>query len=270
MVDRMKVRVLSAIVALAIFIPIFFFGGIVFKVAVYVVVMLGLKEYLDVREQKKDFPEFIKLIAYLFLTIIFYEVKFTEKMALLVDYRYITSLFLVLMFPTVLYHDSKKYNINDACYLICGILFLAITLSLVVIYRNMGLSLIVFLFLITSLTDTFAYITGRLIGKHKLLEVISPKKTWEGFIGGSLIGTFVCTYYYVTVIDSTVSLGLIIAIVLFLTIIGQLGDLFFSSIKRYYGVKDFSNIMPGHGGVLDRLDSIIFVVLAYSIFITII
>ena len=60
---------------------------------------------------------------------------------------------------------------------------------------------------------------------------------------------------------------IIIFIILFLTIIGQLGDLFFSSIKRYYGIKDFSNIMPGHGGILDRLDSIIFVILTYSLFI---
>ena len=109
-----------------------------------------------------------------------------------------------------------------------------------------------------------------MIGKHKLLEVISPNKTWEGFIGGSLVGTFVCTVFYVTVIDPSVQLFSMTLIVLFLSIIGQLVDLFFSAIKRYYNVKDFSNIMPGHGGVLDRLDSIIFVLLTYSIFITII
>lgn len=266
----MKVRVISAIVALALFIPIFFIGGIVFKIAVYVVAMLGLKEYLDVREKRKKFPDFIKLISYLWLSIIFYEIKFNDDMTLLIDYRYLTSLFLVLMLPIVLYHDSKKYNINDACYVIGGTLFLSITLSLAVIYRNISLEFIVFLFLITILTDTFALITGRLIGKHKLLEIISPNKTWEGFFGGSLIGTFACTYFYITVIDPNASIILMSLIILFLTIIGQLGDLFFSAIKRYYGVKDFSNIMPGHGGILDRLDSVIFVMLTYSIFITLI
>ena len=135
---------------------------------------------------------------------------------------------------------------------------------------NISLRLIVFLFLITILTDTFAYIIGRLIGKNKLLEVISPNKTWEGFVGGSLVGTFVCTTFYITVIDQSAQILPIALIVLFLSVIGQLGDLFFSAIKRYYNVKDFSNIMPGHGGVLDRLDSIIFVLLTYSIFITII
>ena len=109
-----------------------------------------------------------------------------------------------------------------------------------------------------------------LIGKHKLLEEISPKKTWEGTIGGTIIGTFVSTVFYVTVINPNINLGIIILVSLFLSIIGQFGDLVFSAIKRYYGKKDFSNIMPGHGGVLDRLDSLIFVLLGFTFFITII
>ena len=265
--NKLKTRIISAVVALSIFIPIFIIGGVVFKIAVYVIAMLGLKEYLDVREKRKRFPDIIKLLSYILLSVLFYELKVDNEMIMSIDFRYIISLFLVLMFPIVLYHSSNKYNINDACYLIAGILFITISLSLGVIYRNIGLTLIIYLFLITILTDTFALITGRLIGKHKLLEAVSPKKTWEGFFGGSLIATFVCTYYYITIINPDVSLLVIIFLTLFLTIIGQIGDLFFSAIKRYYGVKDFSNIMPGHGGILDRLDSIIFVMLTYTIFL---
>ena len=265
--NKLKTRIISAVVALSIFIPIFIIGGVVFKIAVYVIAMLGLKEYLDVREKRKRFPDIIKLLSYILLSVLFYELKVDNEMIMTIDFRYIISLFLVLMFPIVLYHSSNKYNINDACYLIAGILFITISLSLGVIYRNIGLTLIIYLFLITILTDTFALITGRLIGKHKLLEAVSPKKTWEGFFGGSLIATFVCTYYYITIINPDVSLLVIIFLTLFLTIIGQIGDLFFSAIKRYYGVKDFSNIMPGHGGILDRLDSIIFVMLTYTIFL---
>ena len=265
--NKLKTRIISAVVALSIFIPIFIIGGVVFKIAVYVIAMLGLKEYLDVREKRKRFPDIIKLLSYILLSVLFYELKVDNEMIMSIDFRYIISLFLVLMFPIVLYHSSNKYNINDACYLIAGILVITISLSLGVIYRNIGLTLIIYLFLITILTDTFALITGRLIGKHKLLEAVSPKKTWEGFFGGSLIATFVCTYYYITIINPDVSLLVIIFLTLFLTIIGQIGDLFFSAIKRYYGVKDFSNIMPGHGGILDRLDSIIFVMLTYTIFL---
>lgn len=264
----MKTRITSAIVALCLFIPIFIIGGTLFKIIVYVIAMLGMREYMKVRETKKVFPDFIKLIAYLWLTIIFYELQVNQKMMMNIDFRYLISLFLVLMFPIVLYHDSKKYNINDACYLITGILFLTISLSLGVMYRNSSLNLVIYLFLITMLTDSFALFTGRLIGKNKLLEVISPNKTWEGFIGGSVIATFVGTSFYITVVDINASIYVVILMTLFLSIIGQLGDLFFSAIKRYYAVKDFSNIMPGHGGVLDRLDSIIFVMLTYSIFTT--
>ena len=127
----------------------------------------------------------------------------------------------------------------------------------------------IYVVLIPIITDSFAYLTGMLIGRNKLLEDISPKKTWEGTIGGSLVATFVCTVYYLTVIDPNASVIVISLIVLLLSLVGQLGDLFFSAIKRRFKVKDFSNLMPGHGGVLDRLDSIIFVMLTFTFFLNI-
>ena len=83
------------------------------------------------------------------------------------------------------------------------------------------------------------------------------------------MGTFVCTVYYLTVIDPNISIWIIALIVLLLSIIGQLGDLFFSALKRRFKIKDFSNLMPGHGGVLDRFDSIIFVMLTFTFFLNI-
>lgn len=266
----MKTRLISAFVVIALAIPIFLIGSNVFKIAFYIIAMLGMKEYLDVREKKKEFPIFIKLIAYICLTLIFFTFNIKSDMSIGTDIRYITSLLLVMFLPMILYKDKNEYNINDACYVIGGVLLISITMLLMVVYRNIGLSTILLLFIITVLTDTFAYVTGMLIGKHKLLESISPNKTWEGFIGGSLVATFVSVVFYITVIDGTISMPLITFLVLFLSVIGQLGDLFFSAIKRYYKVKDFSNIMPGHGGVLDRLDSIMFVTLAYSLIIALI
>ena len=131
------------------------------------------------------------------------------------------------------------------------------------------LNYIIYLFLISIMTDTYAYIVGRLIGSHKLLESISPNKTWEGMIAGTFFGVFIPTLYYVTAIDMNASYLFIIVMTLFLSILGQFGDLVFSAIKRYFKTKDFSNIMPGHGGILDRFDSIIFVILGFIFFITI-
>lgn len=265
----MKQRVISAAVALIIFIPIFILGGTIFNLAVYILTLLGLREFMKVRQKEKKFPDFIRFISYVIITLLYFSNTLNGNLSLTIDYRLTAGLFLTLFIPVVLYHDDKLYNIKDAFYLLGGVMFLGSSMSLFYIYRNIGLDLIVFLFMITIVTDSYAYFIGRLIGKNKLLEVISPNKTWEGTIAGSLVGTFVCTVYYITVINSSADIFNVSLVILFLSLIGQFGDLFFSAIKRKFKVKDFSNIMPGHGGVLDRLDSIIFVMLTFTFFIEI-
>lgn len=265
----MKQRVISAIVVALIFIPIFALGGLYFNLAFYILTLLGLREFISSKEKEKKYPDFIRLISYIMITFLYFSNTLNLDSDFLVDYKVLAGLFIVLLLPVVLCHDEKVYNVKDAFYLLGGIFFLGYSMSLFSMYRNMGLSLIVFLFLITIITDSYAYFTGRLIGKNKLLEEISPNKTWEGTLGGCIVGTFVCTVYYFNVINSSVPLIALIGIIFFLTLVGQLGDLLFSAIKRTYKIKDFSNIMPGHGGVLDRLDSIIFVMLAFSFFLNI-
>lgn len=265
----MKQRVISAIIMLAIVIPVFIIGGNVFKIAIYLIAMLGMKEYLDIKETKKELPIFIKLMGYLFIPLVLYNVHVNKNLQMNVDFRVITSLLITLLLPVVLYHKRETYSINDANYVFMGVMFLGIAMSLFNTYFDMSSNLLLYLILITVTTDTFAYITGLLIGKHKLLEVISPKKTIEGLVGGTLFGVFIATVFYVTVINNNTSLITLVIITTILSIVGQLGDLFFSAIKRYFDKKDFSNLMPGHGGILDRLDSLIFVLLAYSFFLTI-
>lgn len=262
----MKTRIISAIVALAILVPIFLHGGMIFNITIYILGILALKEFLGVKNSKKEIPNFIKFISYITLTLIML-LNTNEQDVFMVDYRLVAGLFIMFLIPTVLYHDRSKFSVNDAFYLIGGIFFIAIAMSLFILIRNTSLNILIYLFIISIMTDTFAYFTGILIGKHKLLEVISPKKTWEGMIGGTIFGTFIGTMFYIVVINPEVSLSLIIGTTLFLSIIGQFGDLVFSAIKRYFKTKDFSNIMPGHGGVLDRFDSIIFIMLGFMFFI---
>lgn len=266
----MKQRLISALVALIILIPLMIVGGNIFNVGVYVIALLGLKEFMDIKETKKHIPLFVKVMSVVFYTIIILSSFGGNLHTLSMDYRLISGLFLAFLLPTVLYHDRDKYSINDAFYLMGGIFFLAVSMILLINVRAHSLAMLIYLILITTMTDTFAYLTGMLIGKHKLLESISPKKTWEGTIGGTMFGTFISTVFYVTVINPEINLVIIILVSVFLSLVGGLGDLVFSAIKRYYGKKDFSNIMPGHGGILDRLDSIIFVLLGFMFFITLI
>lgn len=262
----MKKRVISAIIIVAIFIPFLIIGELPFAILMGVLGMCGFYELMRVRETKKKFPFVLKLIAY-FLVLAFsmYNINSIE-FAYKFDYRVMAFIIFMFTSPMVFINDTKRYNLNDALFLIGSILFVGLSFNLIVITRNFDMNYIIYLLLITTMTDTFALFTGMLIGKNKLCPDISPKKTIEGLVGGTLMGTFVATAFYYTVISSSVSLVFLILITAFLCLVGQLGDLVFSSIKRYYGVKDFSNLIPGHGGILDRFDSLIFVTLAFIIF----
>lgn len=263
----MKTRTISAIVVLAIFIPIFISGGFIYNISVYILSLLALKEFINIKQTKKEMPEFIKFISYILMTLLVLSNLENVDLIFSVDFKVVSALFIAYLLPTILYHDSKVYSVNDAFYLIAGIFFLGMSFNLLILLRNISLNLIIYLFLISIFTDTYALFVGMLIGRHKLLENVSPKKTWEGSIGGTIFGVMVAATFYHLVVNPALSLSVVIIMTTFLSIVGQFGDLVFSAIKRYFGKKDFSNIMPGHGGVLDRLDSIIFIMLAFMFFI---
>ena len=265
----MKVRILSAIVMLLVFIPLLIIGGRPYALLMAALSVAGLYEMIHIRESRKPFPLVMKVFAYILVLLCCLmnadSVLFTTKL----DYRVITFIIFVFLIPIVVFQDSKTYSINDAFFLLGSILFVGMSFNVLLITRNYSLDYVIFLFLITIMTDTFAYFTGLLIGRHKLLEKVSPKKTIEGMIGGTLMAVIIASTYYHVIINSSLSIVTLVLVTLVLSLIGQIGDLVFSAIKRYYNQKDFSNLIPGHGGILDRLDSIIFVVLAFILFIEI-
>lgn len=265
----MKTRVLSAIVLLAIFIPLLLMGGLAYSALMLLIALFALHEILNIRKTKKEFPFFVELCAYILMAFITFNNYTSRNLSFLMDYRLMSVIMCVFLSPMVFINDSKKYNLNDALFLVASTLFVGLSFNLLILLRNFSLDYVIYLFIIATITDTFAYITGRYIGKNKLAPLISPKKTIEGMLGGTLIGVVAGTLYYTTVINPVTNLGTVIFVTTFLSLIGQLGDLVFSSIKRYYGVKDFSNLIPGHGGILDRLDSIIFIVLGFILFLAV-
>ena len=126
--------------------------------------------------------------------------------------------------------------------------------------RAQSVWVILYALLIVWVTDSGAYLIGRKLGKHKLAPHVSPNKTWEGSIGGSLVSVIVVGLYLAfSPVKFAYGLPIMLLLTVVLSVGGQIGDLIESAFKRHYGVKDSGKILPGHGGILDRFDSLLFV-----------
>jgi len=172
---------------------------------------------------------------------------------------------------------NKTNPINNIAYSVLGQLYIALPFLFLYLIQYKGETYLLALFVLIWANDSFAYLAGSTFGKHKMCERISPKKTWEGFAGG-LMGTLVIAFVFwqLTVTFScfagtrlNITEWLIFAILV--VIFGTLGDLLESVMKRTIGVKDSGTIMPGHGGFLDRFDSLLLaapIVFIYLAFVT--
>ena len=170
---------------------------------------------------------------------------------------------ILVLFTQVVVTNMKR-NIKDIAISLFGVCYIVFFIMFAPLIRDSmpnGNILIWYVFFAAWGTDTLAYLVGKNFGKHKFTEV-SPKKTVEGCIGGILGSilfcmtyTFTCNYLWNLEISYTYILGISI----FLSVISQIGDLAASSVKRYCEIKDYSNLIPGHGGILDRIDSVIFI-----------
>lgn len=259
----MKKRVVSGIFIILILSICLFIGKIPFYLLISSLSIIGIYEFTNIRKNTKtklDYPNFIAYIFTLIITLnnTLYSIDIVSLIILFI---------LALSIPIVIYNDKEKYNINDTTYLLGTSIILGISLNSLIQIKDKNIYLCIYIFLISFMTDTYAYIGGMLIGKNSLTS-ISPKKTKEGSIVGTIMATIIGSVFYNIFIDNY-NIEYVILISFSLSIISQFGDLFFSSIKRYFNKKDYSNIIPGHGGILDRLDSVIFVTLLFYLIINI-
>ena len=261
----MKQRVISAIIALIIVVPLIVLGGIPYYIGMGIISIIGYYEITNVIGKEKEIPLYIRLIV--LATYIALIASTIKEDSFVLDPKFIVLNIFACTLPLIVY-DRKKYDSADAFKLLAFTLLLAISFSFMIVIRNMSLNYLLYVITITIMSDTFAHFVGTMIGKKKLCPKVSPNKTVEGFIGGVFFGTFLGSVLFLTVISSTANVFLVVVISLILSIVSELGDLVFSAVKRKYDVKDYGNIMPGHGGVIDRLDSIIFAILAFSYLVT--
>lgn len=182
----------------------------------------------------------------------------------------LAALLLILLTPLVLQTDIRR-SLIDSAVLVFGILYIGLTLSYLPLTRSLtgGAFLIFFLILITWTGDTGAYYTGTLCGRHRLAPRISPKKTVEGLIGGLIASVMMAHVARVWFVPAFSSLDCWMLGTL-LTVAGVMGDLAESLLKRSAGVKDSGGLIPGHGGMLDRIDSLLFTGPAFYYYVTLV
>ncbi|MCY6372508.1 phosphatidate cytidylyltransferase [Clostridium ganghwense] len=248
---------------------VLFMGGIYLKYVVMTLSLFGMYELFRIMKNKNIKP--LSIVAYL-LCIVYY-ILFVGKNS--VDYKALfLSIFITILLMLCIPIINEKYNFIDISITLFGFFYVTIFFSFIVLVnqKEYGQYLIWIIFISSWLCDTSAYYVGKYFGKNKLCPKVSPKKTIEGSIGGLIGSTIGCGIYGLVIMKQGVEIPLynFCLIGVFCGVFCQFGDLVASSIKRYVGVKDFSNLIPGHGGILDRFDSILFASTVVYYYITII
>ena len=255
-------RLLSGIVGLPLVAILFIFGNVyIIDVFIAIVAMMSMYEYITSGKNKVNIIKSISYISVLLIAFIHVIIHFFSIEIINYGLMFVMPL-LVLICASFVIATNMKITIKDAAFTIFGILYIVgFSIYIPVLYgMQNGIILIGFLLIASWGTDIFAYCIGRKFGKHKFSKV-SPNKSIEGCIGG-IVGAVIIAIVYAIGINYYLNLDIsyvyITIITAILSIIGQIGDFTASSIKRYFEVKDFSDLIPGHGGMLDRIDSVIF------------
>lgn len=252
---KMIQKTLVGLCMVAIAIPIFYYGGIALKGLVGIFTILAAYEIVDVIEKK---PNWFLSIIVAFLMYAVGTVSL-EKIGIVIAICILCLTILALAFDWL--------SISSTSILLFVILIMGFAVrSIHLIYETgLGGKVALFVAIACYVCDTGAYFFGSFFGKHKMAPKVSPNKTWEGAIGGYLLA-FIISLGFGLYFCKTLPKMFLFANALVLPIVGEIGDLAFSLIKRHYSVKDYGSLFPGHGGVLDRIDSLLFCLMFFFAF----
>ena len=272
----MKTRVITAIVGIVVLIGVMFtFDTLIFNLVIAAITLIAIHEiYNALGFEKKDWLMYAVMVPYTLL-VMFSNYSVMRKLVMPVSFVLVTfyAIYLVVRNGTISYQKASGLLMFSGIVIFCFYSFIRLKELLPV--EQYGYDAVFFILLILCFAwggDTCAYFAGRAFGKHKLCPVVSPKKTVEGAIGG-VLGTMVfgviATLVYSVAADRMeeftrtnigVSLYVVIALLACVAaVLGIYGDLFASVVKRQCGIKDYGTIFPGHGGILDRFDSVMFI-----------
>lgn len=282
-----KTRVITAIWMACLLIPFLLLGGYFFYGLSIIFAYVATYELINMHNNKNNLPSFITKLVPLLSSIMVVVIMIADKVLKVNGVNYVVFSFLVIMILLlILPLFYKELKMTDGFFYIASIIYGGISFGVMALIRNIeinssasfiigsldfnlsGLLIFVYILLTTMFTDIGAYEIGCRFGKHKLIPDVSPKKSVEGAIGGSLIGAlmgtigfmmieYFCKFSLFSIENIVLKIIVVFLATLLLTIISQIGDLIASKLKREYGIKDFGKVFPGHGGVMDRFDSLI-------------
>lgn len=258
MTSDLQKRVMFGGIALAIFLPFLLIGGTAFQFFVSLLAMIAVGELIKMNGLAPNSIEgMLTMLASVVLTL-----PLENYLTFLpTDGNYTAYAIVVFLLLGSIVFNIGQYNYSDVVFPIASSFYIGIGFHNLILARMDGLNKVFFALFIVWATDIGAYLIGRQIGRRKLLPRVSPNKTIEGFIGGILSAVAIALIFLI--FDKSLlvgySLGMMLLLVVIFSIFSQFGDLVESAIKRHFGVKDSGKIIPGHGGILDRFDGMIFV-----------
>ena len=260
----MKTRVLTGTLILAVILPILIFSEyVIYPIALGFFCLAALFEVFGVIGVKKQLAIVIPAYVLAFcLPFFVYFAPDANRVAYLYFLFGALLIFMMYLFCVmVLKKGALSYSKIAEVFMLVAYVTTSFTALSLIRYINNGKFILFLVFIASWVTDTFAYLTGTLIGKHKLIPEVSPKKTVEGAIGGTLSAVlFFPLFGFVVgaVSGGDVKADYLVLVIyaVVLAVVAQIGDLLASLIKREYKIKDYGSLLPGHGGIMDRFDSV--------------